>query len=47
MRTISALSLSRAAAGVPAKRNNDMAILNGMQLADRLPKGMLYKVVGK
>ena len=41
------LASALAAAGVPAKRNNDMAILNGMQLADRLPKGMLYKVVGK
>ena len=41
------LASALASAGVPAKRNNEMAILNGMQINDRLPKGTLYKVVGK
>ena len=35
------------AAGVPAKRHEELAILNGMQRSDRLSRGMLYKVVGK
>ena len=34
------------AAGVPANRHEELAILNGMQRTDRLGKGMLYKVVG-
>ena len=32
---------------VPAKRLEEMAILNGMQLTDRLSAGMLIKVVGQ
>jgi hypothetical protein len=36
-----------AANGVPSKRYEEIAILNGMQTNDRLSKGMLYKVVGK
>ena len=35
------------AAGVPAKRHEELAILNGMQRNDRLSRGMLYKVVGR
>ena len=35
------------AAGVPAKRHEELAILNGMQRTDRLAKGTLYKVVGR
>ena len=35
------------AAGVPAQRHEELAILNGMQRTDRLSRGMLYKVVGR
>ena len=35
------------AAGVPAKRHEELAILNGMQRTDRLSRGVLYKVVGR
>ena len=35
------------AAGVPAKRHEELAILNGMQRTDRLSRGTLYKVVGR
>ena len=41
------LASALAASGVPAKRYEEMAILNGMSTTDKLPKGMLYKVVGK
>ena len=41
------LASALASAGVPSKRYEDMAILNGMKTTDKLPKGTLYKVVGK
>jgi len=41
------LASAFAANGIPAKRYEELAILNGMQTTDRLSKGMLYKVVGK
>jgi len=41
------LASALAANGVPSKRYEEVAILNGMQTTDRLSKGMLYKVVGK
>lgn len=40
------LSQVLVANAIPAKRHEEMAILNGMQLTDRLTAGMLYKVVG-
>jgi predicted Zn-dependent protease len=33
--------------GIPLARHEEMAILNGMQLTDRLGAGMFYKVVSK
>ena len=33
--------------GVPSARLEELAIVNGMQLTDRLPAGTLFKVVGK
>ena len=41
------LASALASAGVPSKRYEELAILNGMHTTDRLAKGMLYKVVGK
>ena len=41
------LSSALAANGIPSKRYEELAILNGMKTSDRLSKGMLYKVVGK
>ncbi|MGI4872393.1 MAG: M48 family metalloprotease [Janthinobacterium lividum] len=41
------LASALATSGVPSKRYEEMAILNGMQTTDRLSKGMLYKVVGR
>lgn len=41
------LASAFAAAGVPSKRYEELAILNGMQTTTQLSKGMLYKVVGK
>ncbi|WP_310392121.1 M48 family metalloprotease [Hymenobacter sp.] len=41
------LTQALAAAGVPASRHEELAILNGMQRTDRLSKGTLYKVVGR
>lgn len=41
------LSAALTANGVPGKRLEEEAILNGMQLTDRLPAGMLFKVIGK
>ena len=45
--TATTLSAALAANGIPSKRYEELAILNGMQTTDRLSKGMLYKVVGK
>jgi len=41
------LASALASAGIPSKRYEEMAILNGMKTTDKLPKGLLYKVVGK
>ncbi|GAB3586055.1 M48 family metalloprotease [Hymenobacter daeguensis] len=41
------LASAFAAAGIPSKRYEELAILNGMKTTDKLSKGMLYKVVGK
>jgi len=41
------LSAAFAANGIPSKRYEELAILNGMRTTDRLAKGTLYKVVGK
>ena len=41
------LASALASAGVPSSRYEELAIVNGMKTTDRLPKGMLYKVVGK
>jgi predicted Zn-dependent protease len=41
------LASAFAANGVPSKRYEEIAILNGMQTNDRLSKGQLYKIVGK
>jgi predicted Zn-dependent protease len=41
------LSSALATNGIPSKRYEELAILNGMKTTDRLSKGMLYKVVGK
>ena len=41
------LATNLAAAGVPSRRYEELAILNGMQTTDRLPAGTLFKVVGK
>ncbi len=43
----STLAQTLAANGVPEKRLEELAILNGMQLSDKLGRGMLFKVVGK
>ncbi|GAC1604893.1 MAG: M48 family metalloprotease [Hymenobacter sp.] len=45
--TTTTLGQALAASGVPAKRIEEVAIINGMQAADRLPAGTLYKIVGK
>ena len=45
--TATTLSSAFAANGIPSKRYEELAILNGMKTNDRLSKGMLYKVVGK
>ena len=45
--TATTLSSAFAANGIPTKRYEELAILNGMKTTDRLTKGMLYKVVGK
>jgi predicted Zn-dependent protease len=44
-----AMTLTQAltANGIPAKRHEELAILNGMQRSDKLSAGMLYKSVGK
>ena len=41
------LAQALAANGVPAKRHEELAILNGMKTSDKLMAGMLFKVVGK
>ena len=41
------LSAALTANGVPSKRLTEEAILNGMQLTDRLPAGTLFKVIGQ
>ncbi|WP_210517270.1 M48 family metalloprotease [Hymenobacter terricola] len=41
------LASAFAANGIPSKRYEELAILNGMKTTDQLPKGTLYKVVGK
>ncbi len=41
------LASALAANRIPAKRYEELAILNGMKTTDQLSKGMLYKVVGK
>ena len=45
--TATTLSAAFAANGIPSKRYEELAILNGMKTTDRLSKGMLYKVVAK
>ncbi|MBH8556497.1 M48 family metalloprotease [Hymenobacter negativus] len=41
------LASALASAGIPSSRYEELAIVNGMKTTDKLPKGMLYKVVGK
>ncbi|SNR62317.1 M48 family metalloprotease [Hymenobacter mucosus] len=41
------LASALAANGVPSKRYEEMAILNGMKTTDKMTAGMLFKVVGK
>lgn len=41
------LASAMAANGIPSKRYEEIAILNGMKTTDQLPKGTLFKVVGK
>ncbi|MBG8555560.1 M48 family metalloprotease [Hymenobacter guriensis] len=41
------LASALAANGIPSKRYEEMAILNGMQTSTKLTAGQLYKVVGK
>ncbi|UYZ63567.1 M48 family metalloprotease [Hymenobacter weizhouensis] len=41
------LAQALAANGIPAKRHEELAILNGMKTTDKLASGQLYKVVGK
>ncbi|MBJ6111725.1 M48 family metalloprotease [Hymenobacter sp. BT523] len=41
------LASALAANGIPSKRYEEMAILNGMKTTDQLPKGTLFKVAGK
>ena len=46
-KTATTLSQALTANGVPGKRLEEEAILNGMQLTDRLPAGTLFKVIGQ
>ena len=41
------LASAFAANGIPSKRYEELAILNGMKTSDQLPKGTLYKIVAK
>ena len=43
----STLSSLLAASGVPTRRYEEMAILNGMRTSDQLPAGTLYKIVSR
>ena len=47
VKTSTTLSAALAANGIASVRREEMAILNGMQLTDKLPAGSLFKVVGK
>jgi len=47
VKTSTTLSAALAANGVASARREEMAILNGMQLTDKLPAGSLFKIVGK
>ncbi|RYU77794.1 M48 family metalloprotease [Hymenobacter persicinus] len=47
VKTSTTLSSALAANGVASARREEMAILNGMKLTDKLPAGSLFKVVGK
>jgi predicted Zn-dependent protease len=46
-KTAQTLAAALTANGIPAKRHEELAILNGMKTTDRLSAGMVYKVVGK
>ncbi|SHL13873.1 M48 family metalloprotease [Hymenobacter psychrotolerans] len=41
------LAQALSANGIPSKRHEEMAILNGMKTSDKMTAGMLFKVVGK
>ena len=41
------LASAFATAGIPAKRHEELAILNGLRTTDKLSKGTLYKVIGR
>lgn len=41
------LAQALTANGVPAKRHEELAIVNGMKTTDKMSAGMLFKVVGK
>ncbi|HEX8329724.1 MAG TPA: M48 family metalloprotease [Hymenobacter sp.] len=41
------LAQALSASGVPTNRHEELAILNGMQRTDRLPKGMLFKTISQ
>ncbi|UOR07319.1 M48 family metalloprotease [Hymenobacter aerilatus] len=41
------LAQALTANGIPARRHEELAILNGMKTTDKLSAGMLYKTVGK
>ena len=47
VKTATTLSAALTANGVPSKRLEEEAILNGMQLNERLPAGTLFKVIGR
>jgi len=47
VKTATTLQQALTANSVPSRRFNEVAILNGMQLGDRLPAGSLFKVVAK
>jgi predicted Zn-dependent protease len=46
-KTATTLSQALSANGVPSKRLEEEAILNGLQLSDRLSAGTLFKVIGQ
>ena len=41
------LAAALSANGIPSKRHEELAILNGMKTTDKLSKGTLFKVVGR